>query len=68
MKPFTCSCGTRTTAPFHINGRYMCTLCAEEFFPGIVSSRARKDWGDFIATKPKFRRRTDLDRYFNDNG
>ncbi len=55
MKAFTCSCGTRTTAPFLVNGQWLCTLCAEDAYPGLVSSRARKDWNDFVSENPKHR-------------
>jgi hypothetical protein len=64
-KPFTCECGTRTTAPFLINGRHMCTLCAEEFHPGVVSKRASRDWNDFVNSRPKLRRQARVDQRYN---
>lgn len=32
-------CPRRTTDPFYISGKVLCTVCAEEFSPNIVSSR-----------------------------
>jgi hypothetical protein len=41
----TCGCGMRTTAPFMVDGRLLCTVCAEELYPRLVSQRAREEWG-----------------------
>lgn len=52
-KPFTCTCGQRTTAPFFVNGQYFCTLCAEDIAPWLVGKRASRDWNEFINQKPR---------------
>jgi len=41
---FTCACGTKTTAPFYVHGRLLCTLCTEESYPHLVNQRARDEW------------------------
>ena len=44
---FTCGCGRKTTQPFIISGKRMCTICAEDEAPDIVSKRERKAvWDD----------------------
>lgn len=52
-KVFSCECGQRTTEPFMVNGRLMCTLCAEEFSPHLVSRRAAANWKEFTRTNRK---------------
>ena len=46
-EPFTCDCGVKTREPFMIDGRLMCTVCAEAIAPRIVSSRAVSNWSQF---------------------
>lgn len=52
-KVFNCSCGTKTTEPFYIMGRLLCTLCAETENPRIVNHRAKESWRAFTATNHK---------------
>ena len=52
-KVFTCECGMRTTEPFCIAGRWLCTICAESEKPSIVSRRAAANWKDFTADNRK---------------
>lgn len=49
-KVFTCSCGTKTTEPFMITGRLLCTLCAESENPHLVNKRTRENWREFTST------------------
>lgn len=44
MNVFVCRCGMKTTAPFLVGGRWMCTLCAEDEHPGLVNRRAREEF------------------------
>jgi hypothetical protein len=40
---FVCGCGRKTTAPFMIGIRKMCTVCADEERPDLVDKRERQD-------------------------
>lgn len=71
-KVYTCGCGMRTTEPFYIGGVMMCTLCAEEASPHIVTSRAAMNWREFqragrkVPTSP-YRRRWETTREDDDS-
>jgi hypothetical protein len=52
-KVFTCECGMRTTEPFYIGGRLLCTLCAESENPRLVNKRAVANWREFTTTNKK---------------
>lgn len=60
MKPFVfeCDCGRRTKEPFLVGGVKMCAVCAEEFAPELVESKAR-DWAS-LAQRGRPHRRRDL--------
>ena len=64
-KPFTCECGIRTTAPFLINGQWMCTVCAQDAYPGMVTKRAMRDWNEFVNERPRLQRQPRLDRRYD---
>lgn len=37
----------RTTEPFYIGGRLLCTICAEAENPRVVNRRAVANWREF---------------------
>lgn len=52
-KVYTCDCGMKTTEPYLIAGRLLCTMCAEEENPHIVNRRAAANWKEFTSTNRK---------------